>query len=108
MTRTAIHPGEHLAEQLKELGMSAAELGRQLNVPTNRISGILNGQRAITGDSALRLAHFFGISPDFWLNLQKLYELRLAERKAGSAIRRLPRLKAREKSGPRRTLARAA
>jgi len=59
--------------------MSAAELGRRLKVPTNRITGILNGQRAVTGDSALRLAHFFGTSPEFWLNLQKLYELRLAK-----------------------------
>ena len=80
--RAAIHPGEHLADQLGELGMSAAELGRQLDVPTNRIIGILNGQRAITGDSALRLAHFFGTSAEFWLNVQKLYELRLAEAKA--------------------------
>ena len=63
MARTAIHPGEHLAEQLEELGLSAAELGRQLGVPTNRITGILNGQRAITGDSALRLGHFFGTTP---------------------------------------------
>ena len=108
MARTAIHPGEHLAEQLKELGMSAAELGRRLNVPTNRITGILNGQRAITGDSALRLAHFFGTSPDFWLNLQKLYELRLAEAKAGAMIRRLPKLGAREKSESRRSQTRAA
>jgi addiction module HigA family antidote len=92
MARTAVHPGEHLAEQLKELGMSAAELGRQLKVPTNRITGILNGQRAITGDSALRLAHFFGTSAEFWLNLQKLYELRIAEKNAGVAIRSLPRL----------------
>lgn len=92
MARSAIHPGEHLAEQLRELRMSAAELGRQLKVPTNRITGILNGQRAVTGDTALRLAHFFGTSPDFWLNLQKLYELRVAEKKAGVAIRRLPRL----------------
>jgi addiction module HigA family antidote len=107
MARTAIHPGEHLAEQLKELGMSAAELGRQLDVPTNRITGILNGQRAITGDSALRLAHFFGTSAEFWLNLQKLYELRLAETKAGATIRRLPRLLEREKSVLRRTHARA-
>jgi antitoxin HigA-1 len=98
MARTAIHPGEHLAEQLKELGMSAAELGRQLKVPTNRITGILNCQRAITGDSALRLAHFFGTSPEFWLNLQKMYELRLAEAKAGAAIRRLPRLQESEKA----------
>src|SRR5512140_404359 len=108
MARTAIHPGEHLAEQLKELGMSAAELGRQLKVPTNRITGILNGQRAITGDSALRLAHFFGTSAEFWLNLQKLYELRQAEAKAGSAIQRLPRLREREKTAPRRSHARAA
>jgi addiction module HigA family antidote len=92
MARNAIHPGEHLAEQLRELGISAAELGRRLGVPTNRITGILNGKRAVTGDSALRLAHFFGTSPEFWLNLQKLYELRLAERKAGAAIRRLPTL----------------
>ena len=107
MTRTPIHPGEHLAEQLKELGMSAAELGRRLKVPTNRITGILNGQRAITGDSALRLAHFFGNSPDFWLNLQKLYELRLAEAKAGATIRRLPRLGARERSDARKVNATA-
>ena len=75
MARTAIHPGEHLAEQLRELGMSAAELGRQLKVPTNRIAGILNGQRAISGDSALRLAHFLGTSPEFWLNAQRVYDL---------------------------------
>ena len=108
MARSAIHPGEHLAEQLTELGMSAAELGRQLKVPTNRITGILNGQRAITGDSALRLAHFFGTSAEFWLNLQKLYELRLAEAKAGTTIRRLPRLQERKKSTPRSPHARAA
>ena len=92
MGRSAIHPGEHLAEQLTELGMSAAELGRQLKVPTNRITGILNGHRAVSGDSALRLAHFFGNSAEFWLNLQKLYELRLAEQKAGATIKRLPKL----------------
>lgn len=108
MGRGATHPGKHLTEHLKELGMSAAELGRQLKVPTNRITGILNGQRAITGDSALRLAHFFGTSPEFWLSLQKLYELRLAEAKAGAAIRRLPRLREGEKSEPRGSQARAA
>jgi len=97
MARSAIHPGEHLAEQLTELGMSAAELGRQLKVPTNRITGILNGQRAITGDSALRLAHFFGTSAEFWLNLQKVYELRIAEQKAGATIRSLPKLAERPK-----------
>ncbi len=93
MIPTAIHPGEHLAEELKELGMSAAELARKLDVPTNRVTGILNGQRAITGDTALRLAHFFGTSAEFWLNLQSLYEIRLAQKKAGKAIRGLPTLK---------------
>jgi len=73
--------------------MSAAELARKLDVPTNRITGILNGQRAITGDTALRLAHFFGTSAEFWLNLQSLYELRIAQKKAGRSIRALPRLK---------------
>ena len=93
MARLAIHPGEHLAEELKALGMSAAELARQMRVPTNRVTGILNGQRALTGDTALRLGHFFGTSPEFWLNLQSLYELRLAERKVGKTIRNLPTLK---------------
>jgi len=88
---TPIHPGEHLAEELEALGMSAASLARQLKVPTNRITGIINGQRAITGDTALRLAHYFGTSAQFWLNLQILYELRLAEQKAGKSIKALPR-----------------
>jgi len=89
----AIHPGEHLAEELKELSMSAAELARQLGVPTNRVTAILNGRRAITGDTALRLAHFFGTTAEFWLNLQSLYELRVAQKKAGKSISRLPTLK---------------
>ena len=93
MALTAIHPGEHLAEELEALDMSAAELARKINVPTNRITQILNGTRAITGDTALRLAHFFGTSPQFWLNLQSLYELRLAQEKAGKSIKTLPRLK---------------
>ena len=92
MPMTAIHPGEHLAEELIELGMSAAELARRLDVPTNRITGILNGQRSITGDTALRLAHFFGTSAEFWLNLQSFYEIRLAQKKAGKSIRALPTL----------------
>lgn len=89
----AIHPGEHLSEELRALRMSAAALARQLGVPTNRVTEILNGKRAITGDTALRLAHFFGTTPEFWLNLQSLYELRLAEKKTGRSIRRLPTLK---------------
>src|SRR3977135_2566237 len=93
MTLTAIRPGEHLAEELEELGMSAAELARQLDVPTNRVTEILNGRRAITGDTALRLAHFFGTTAQFWLNLQSLYEIRLAQRKSGKSIKALPTLK---------------
>lgn len=92
MGRTAIHPGEHLAEQLEALGMSAAELARQIRVPTNRITAILNGQRAVTGDTALRLGHYFGTSAEFWMNLQKLYELRVAEQELGKTIKGLPTL----------------
>ena len=93
MSVTAIHPGEHLAEELRELKLSAAGLARQLDVPTNRITEILNGRRAITGDTALRLAHFFGTTAEFWLNLQSLYEIRLAKRKSGKSISALPKLK---------------
>ena len=93
MARQAVHPGEHLAEELEALGMSAAALGRALAVPTNRITAILNGQRGITGDTALRLARFFGTDPRFWMNLQSLYELRLAEHKSGKAIKALPALR---------------
>jgi addiction module HigA family antidote len=101
MARSVIHPGEHLAEQLEELGMSAAELGRQIRVPTNRITAILNGKRAVTGDTALRLAHFFGTSPQFWLNLQTLYDLRIAEQKAGKTIHKLPTLLGSRRGAPR-------
>ena len=93
MAVTAIHPGEHLAVELSEMGMSAAELARQLEIPTNRITEILNGRRAITGDTALRLAHFFGTTAQFWLNLQSLYEIRLAQRKSGKSIKALPTLR---------------
>lgn len=72
--------------------MSAAELSRRLRVPTNRITSILNGQRSVTGDTALRLGHFFGNSPQFWLNLQTIYDLRLAEKRWGADIATLPRL----------------
>jgi addiction module HigA family antidote len=98
MALNAIHPGEHLAEELKELGMSAAELARQLDVPTNRVTEILNGRRAITGDTALRLAHFLGTTAEFWLNLQSLYEIRVAQKKAGKSIKELPTLKRREQA----------
>jgi len=90
VARTPIHPGEHLAEELRELGVSAAELSRQIDVPVNRITGIIHGQRGITADTALRLGHWFGTSPQFWMNLQQLYELRLAESEVGAKIAALP------------------
>jgi len=91
MARTPIHPGEVLAEELAGLNVSASELARQLNVPPNRITGIVNGTRSISADTALRLGHWFGTSAEFWLNLQKSYELRLAELENGTEIKRLPR-----------------
>ena len=91
MPRTSIHPGEHLAEEMRELGLSAAELSRQIDVPVNRITGIIHGQRGITADTALRLGHWFGTSPQFWMNLQQNYELRLAESEIGAKIAVLPR-----------------
>ena len=92
MARTPIHPGEHLAEELDELGMSAAALARQIDVPVNRVTGIVNGQRGVTADTALRLGHWFGTSAEFWLNLQTLYELRLARKEVGDRLKKLPRL----------------
>ena len=94
MARTPIHPGEILREELELLAMSAAEFARQLDVPTNRITGILNEERAVTADTALRLGHWFGTSAEMWLNMQKLYELRLAEQEVGAEIRKLPKRKA--------------
>lgn len=93
MPLLAIHPGEHLAEELEALDMSATALAKSLGVPANRVTQILNGTRSITGDTALRLGHFFGTSPQFWLNLQSIYELRLAQTKAGKSIKALPTLK---------------
>src|ERR1700694_6168187 len=92
MARTPIHPGTHLAEELEEIGISAAELARQIDVPVNRVTGIINGQRGVTADTALRLGHWFGTSPEYWLNLQKLYELRLARAEVGDRLEKLPRL----------------
>jgi addiction module HigA family antidote len=78
MGRSAIHPGEHLAEELRELGLSAAALAWQIDVPLNRVTGIIEGQQSVTAETSLRLGRWFGTSPEFWLNLQSLYELRRA------------------------------
>jgi antitoxin HigA-1 len=98
VARTAIHPGEHLAEELREIGMSAAALAREIDVPVNRVTAIINGQRGITADTALRLGHWFGTSPEFWLNLQSLYELRRAFQEVGDEVRKLPKLAGRKRS----------
>jgi antitoxin HigA-1 len=93
MARSAIHPGEHLAAALAASGVTPTELARRIKVPANRITGIIHGQRAVTADTALRLGHYFGMSPQFWMNLQQLFELRLAERQVGAQVRKLPRAK---------------
>lgn len=90
MTRTPIHPGEILADELEELGLTSAELARTLHVPANRISQIVAGKRNVTADTALRLARYFGTSADFWMNLQKMYELDLARRDLGPALEVIP------------------
>jgi len=88
MARDPIHPGKFLADELEALHMSASELATILHVPANRIYQILNGKRALTADTALRLSQWLGTSAELWLNLQKHYELRLAEQEQGKKIRR--------------------
>jgi addiction module HigA family antidote len=98
--RPAIHPGEVLSDELNELGVTPTELSRQINVPPNRVTQIIHGRRGVTGDTALRLGRWFGTSPQFWLNLQSAYDIRVAEEKAGPEIAGLP---TRTQSGPPRT-----
>ncbi len=86
MRRTPIHPGEILGDELKEIGIAASELSRRIKVPENRITQIAAGKRSITADTALRLAKWFGTTPEFWLNLQRNYELRKAALKIGAEI----------------------
>ncbi len=81
-----VHPGEVLREELDELGLSANALARALGVPTNRVTAILNGQRGVSADTALRLARYFGTTPQLWMNLQKTWELRRAEIELGREI----------------------
>ncbi len=99
MTRPAIHPGETLADELEELNITPTELARQLSVPANRITQIIQGKRAITGDTALRLSHWFGTSAQFWLNLQSAYDIKIAQSVAGDEIKKLPTRLARDAVG---------
>jgi addiction module HigA family antidote len=98
MPRPAIHPGEILADELSELGVTPTELSRQIKVPPNRVTQIIHGRRGITGDTALRLGHWFGTSGQFWLNLQSAYDIRIADEKAGMEIAGLPKRRAIEVS----------
>ena len=91
MARSPTHPGEHLAEAMEATGVTAAQLARDLHVPANRVTGILHKMRAITADTALRLGRYFDTSPEFWMNLQQLYELRLAAERMGDGIEEIPR-----------------
>ena len=99
MTRPPIHPGEILADELEELTITPTELARQLSVPANRITQIIQGKRAITGDTALRLGHWFGTSAQFWLNLQSAYDIKIAQSVAGDEIEKLPTRLARDALG---------
>lgn len=90
MFMRAAHPGAVLKDELDALGVTPTEFARQIRVPPNRVSQIIAGKRAITGDTALRLGHWFGTGPQFWLNLQAQYDLVVAERQTGEAIRHLP------------------
>jgi addiction module HigA family antidote len=91
MPRTPIHPGEILGDELKEIGLTAAELARKLGVPANRISQIIVGKRAVSADTALRLARYFGTSADLWMNLQKSFDLDLARQHLGGELRHIPK-----------------
>lgn len=90
MLMRAAHPGEILKEELETLGVSQSEFARQINVPPNRISQIIAGKRSVTGDTALRFGHWFGVEPQFWLNLQTQFDLVVAERQVGNSVRALP------------------
>lgn len=90
MTAAVHHPGQVLAQRLETVGVSPTELARQLGVPANRVTQIINGKRGITGDSALRLAHWFGDDPLFWMNLQARHDLALVEAESGRTIKSLP------------------
>ncbi len=91
MARTPIHPGEILADELEEIGLTAKKLADVIEVPPNRLYQVLAGKRNVTADTALRLAQYFGMSADFWMNLQSAYELDLARQQVGKDLQRIPR-----------------
>ena len=90
MFKRAVHPGVILKDELDELGVTPTEFARQIEVPPNRVSQIISGKRAVTGDTALRFGHWFGTDPQFWVNLQAQFDLAVADKETGEEIRRLP------------------
>ena len=90
MFERAVHPGKILQEELEEMNISPTELARQISVPANRLSQLINAKRSVTGDTALRLGHWFGNDPKFWLNLQNQFDLAVAEKQMGTQINTLP------------------
>ena len=88
----AVHPGEILKDELAEAGITPTEFARQIAVPPSRAIQIIAGKHSITADTALRFGHWFGVEPQFWLNLQSQYDLALADREVGDAVRSLPTL----------------
>ncbi len=95
MLKRVVHPGEILSDELAEFGITPAAFARQINVPPNRISQIIAGRRSVTGDTALRFGHWFGVDPQFWLNLQTQFDLAIADQQVGEAVRELPTASAR-------------
>ena len=90
MLKRVVHPGEVLRDELAEFGVTPTAFARQIDVPPNRVSQIIAGKRSVTGDTALRFGHWFGVDPQFWLNLQTQFDLAAAERRAGAVVRELP------------------
>ena len=90
MFKRVVHPGEVLKDELEELGVKPTAFARQIDVPPNRVSQIIAGRRSITGDTALRFGHWFGVEPQFWMNLQTQFDLVAAEQKVGETVRGLP------------------
>ena len=88
-----VHPGDILREEIETLGLSANALSKALGVPVNRVTTILNGQRGVSADTALRLARYFGTTPQLWLNLQQTWELRRTEIEKGREIAEQVRLR---------------
>lgn len=90
MLKRVVHPGEILRDELSEFGVSPTAFARQIDVPPNRVSQIIAGKRSVTGDTALRFGHWFGVDPQFWLNLQAQFDLAVAQQRTGAAVRELP------------------